>query len=110
MASLSPHPKVGCLGWAEWPIKQPVPAVQVQCCGWVSVYNWANNSELMGFTVATYPCSCENTTEEDNQNIVKKGFCEVNGNSTQGTNRLEEWPVYTEVCRGLAARSWTLSS
>lgn len=71
---------------------------QVQCCGWVSVYNWVNNSELMNFTVTTYPCSCENMTEEDNQNIVKKGFCEVNSSSTQGTNRPEDWPVYTEGC------------
>lgn len=61
----------------------------------------------MNFTKTTYPCSCEKVKEEDNQLIVKKGFCESN-NSTQGENNPEEWPVYPEVCVGLAARSWTL--
>lgn len=103
MASLSLHLEVGCLGWAEWPIKQPVTTAQVKCCGWVSHYNWTENEELMGFTKTTYPCSCEKIKEEDNQLIVKKGFCEPD-NSTVGKNNAEDWPVNTEVCVGLAAR------
>ncbi|XP_005064946.1 CD82 antigen [Mesocricetus auratus] len=70
---------------------------QVKCCGWASFYNWTDNSELMNATGSTYPCSCEKTGEEDNQHIVKKGFCQVS-NSTLGTNRPEEWPVYPEGC------------
>lgn len=107
VASLRLHLEVGCLGWAEWPIKRPVPTAQVKCCGWVSRYNWTENEQLMNSTKTTYPCSCEKMKEEDNQLIVKKGFCEAN-NSTQGENNPEDWPVYPEVCMGLAARSWTL--
>lgn len=71
---------------------------QVKCCGWESPYNWTENSELRNLTVATYPCSCEIMKEEDNLLIVKKGFCEVDGNSTLGENLPEEWPVYKEGC------------
>lgn len=82
----------------------------MKCCGWESLYNWTENSELRNLTVATYPCSCEIMKEEDNLLIVKKGFCEVDGNSTLGENLPEEWPVYKEVCARLVANSWTLSS
>lgn len=105
MASLSLHAEVGCLGSAECPIKQPVPTTQVKCCGWVSRYNWTENEELMNFTKTTYPCSCEKMKEEDNQLIVKKGFCEANNSSLPDQNNPEDWPVNPEVCVGLAGRS-----
>lgn len=71
---------------------------QVKCCGWMSLYNWTENTELMNRTEPTYPCSCEVTGEEDNQFIVKKGFCEAPANGTQGANNPEDWPVYQEGC------------
>lgn len=97
MASLSLHLEVGCLGQAEWLVKQPVPTAQVKCCGWVSPSNWTDNPVLMNSTKTTYPCSCEKMKEEDNQLIVKKGFCESD-NSTASENRPEDWPVHPEVC------------
>lgn len=77
---------------------------QVKCCGWVSHYNWTENEELMGFTKTTYPCSCEKIKEEDNQLIVKKGFCEAD-NSTVSENNPEDWPVNTEGCME-KAQAW----
>lgn len=71
---------------------------QVKCCGWVSPYNWTENEELMNYTETAYPCSCEITSDEDNQLIVKKGFCEAGANSTQGENRPEEWRVHEKGC------------
>lgn len=101
MASLSLHLEVGCLGGAEGPIQQPVPTAQVKCCGWVSPYNWTENEELRNSTKTLYPCSCEKIREEDNQLIVKKGFCEFD-NSTVVRNNTKDWPVYEEVCVGPA--------
>ncbi|XP_077623583.1 CD82 antigen [Crocuta crocuta] len=70
---------------------------QVRCCGWASFYNWTANAELMNRTRVTYPCSCED--EEDRGDLVKKGFCEApGGNSTDGGNNPELWPVYREGC------------
>lgn len=37
--------------------------------------------------------------EEDNQYIVKKGFCKVSNSSSDAIFH-EEWPVYKEVCQG----------
>ncbi|XP_036042325.1 CD82 antigen [Onychomys torridus] len=71
---------------------------QVECCGWASFNNWTENLKINESTETLYPCSCEVTGEEDNRRIVKKGFCEVQGNSTQGENIPEEWPVYQEGC------------
>lgn len=71
----------------------------MKCCGWVSRYNWTENEQLRNSTKTTYPCSCEKMKEEDNQLIVKKGFCESN-NGTLGGNNPEDWPVYPEVCVG----------
>ncbi|XP_066107425.1 CD82 antigen [Saccopteryx bilineata] len=69
-----------------------------KCCGWVSFYNWTENAELMNRTAVTYPCSCENKTEEAGS-LVRKGFCEPpNGNATQSGNSPEEWPVYQKGC------------
>lgn len=70
---------------------------QVKCCGWVSPSNWTRNPVLKNSTKTTYPCSCEKTKEEDNQLIVKKGFCESD-NSTASENSPEDWPVHPEVC------------
>ncbi|CAH6788203.1 CD82 antigen [Phodopus roborovskii] len=70
---------------------------QVECCGWASFYNWTDNMELMNATEITYPCSCEITQEEDNQHIVKKGFCKFS-NSTMDENLPEKWPVHKEGC------------
>ncbi|KAM8814426.1 CD82 antigen isoform 1-T2 [Rhynchonycteris naso] len=71
---------------------------QGKCCGWVSFYNWTENAELRNRTTVTYPCSCENTTE-DNSSLVRKGFCEPpDGNVTQSGNNPEEWPVYQKGC------------
>lgn len=77
---------------------------QVKCCGWVSPYNWTVNEELMNFTTTAYPCSCEKIKEEDNQLIVKKGFCESD-NSTAVKNNFEDWPVYPEGCME-KAQAW----
>ncbi|KAL1786925.1 CD82 antigen [Sigmodon hispidus] len=70
---------------------------QVKCCGWDSFYNWTENLEIQNSPEPLYPCSCEITGEEDNQRIVKKGFCKVS-NSTQNQTLPEEWPVYQEGC------------
>lgn len=116
MANPSLPQDVGCWGWAEWPITACPDPSQVECCGWVSFYNWTENSEIRNSTETLYPCSCEVTGEEDNRRIVKKGFCEGQGNSTQGQNLPEEWPVYQEVCWGGAGwgpptlRGWVFHS
>lgn len=68
---------------------------QVECCGWVSFYNWTENWEIQNSTEVLYPCSCEEAQEEDNKHIVKKGFC---SNSTLDKNNPEEWPVHKEGC------------
>ncbi|MEJ1278465.1 CD82 antigen [Cricetulus griseus] len=68
---------------------------QVKCCGWASFYNWTDNLELRNSTENIYPCSCEETMEEDNQYIVKKGFCKVSNSSSDAIFH-EEWPVYKE--------------
>ncbi|XP_052039014.1 CD82 antigen [Apodemus sylvaticus] len=83
---------------------------QVKCCGWVSYDNWTENEGLKNSTKTTYPCSCEKIKEEDNQLIVKKGFCEVdNGtvvnNSTVVENNPDDWPVYREGCME-KAQAW----
>ncbi|XP_020019299.1 CD82 antigen [Castor canadensis] len=72
--------------------------MQVKCCGWVSFSNWTDNAELMNHTDVTYPCSCEVTEDEDTTFLLRKGFCQAPGNSTQGSNDPEEWPVYREGC------------
>lgn len=77
---------------------------QVKCCGWVSPYNWTDNPVLKNSTKITYPCSCEKMKEEDNQLIVKKGFCESN-NNTMGENNYEDWPVHPEGCME-KAQAW----
>lgn len=83
----------------------PCPcSAQVKCCGWVSFSNWTDNAELMNHTDVTYPCSCEVTEDEDTTFLLRKGFCQAPGNSTQGSNDPEEWPVYREVCAGLWER------
>lgn len=68
---------------------------QVECCGWSSFYNWTENWEIQNSTELLYPCSCEKVQEEDNQHIVKKGFC---SNSTLDRNNPDDWPVYEEGC------------
>lgn len=69
-------------------------SAQVECCGWVSFYNWTENWEIQNSTEVLYPCSCEEAQEEDNQHIVKKGFC---SNSTLDKNIPAHWPVHKEV-------------
>ncbi|XP_008572852.1 PREDICTED: CD82 antigen [Galeopterus variegatus] len=74
---------------------------QMNCCGWISFYNWTYNAELMNHTEVTYPCSCkeeDDKGEEDDSYIIRKGFCETPGNSTQSGNSPEKWPVYQEGC------------
>ncbi|XP_036717094.1 CD82 antigen isoform X1 [Balaenoptera musculus] len=73
---------------------------QVQCCGWVSFYNWTENAELMSRINITYPCSCENKSKEDNNSLLPQmGFCEAPvGNGTQSSNNPDDWPVYKEGC------------
>ena len=81
-------------------LEQPVPfSAQVQCCGWVSFYNWTENAELMSRINITYPCSCENKSKEDNNSLLPQtGFCEAPvGNGTQSSNNPDDWPVYKEV-------------
>lgn len=78
----------------------------MKCCGWVSRYNWTENEQLRNSTKTTYPCSCEKMKEEDNQLIVKKGFCESN-NGTLGGNNPEDWPVYPEGCMEKARKDKT---
>lgn len=77
---------------------------QVRCCGWVSPSNWTDNPVLKNSTKTTYPCSCEKMKEEDNQLIVKKGFCESD-NSTASENSPEDWPVHPEGCME-KAQAW----
>uniref|UniRef100_A0A452SKS7 Tetraspanin n=1 Tax=Ursus americanus TaxID=9643 RepID=A0A452SKS7_URSAM len=73
---------------------------QVKCCGWVSFYNWTDNAELMNRTNVTYPCSCEDRSEADDDSfLVRKGFCEAfDSNRTESGNSPEYWPVYREGC------------
>eukprot|EP00070_Physeter_catodon_P050383 XP_028357277.1 CD82 antigen [Physeter catodon] len=73
---------------------------QVKCCGWVSFYNWTENAELMSRINITYPCSCENKSQEgDNSILLQTGFCEAPaGNGTQSSNNPDGWPVYKEGC------------
>ncbi|XP_047548780.1 CD82 antigen [Lutra lutra] len=72
---------------------------QVKCCGWVSFYNWTENAELMNRTNITYPCSCEARREEEDNFVVRKGFCETfDSNRTESRNSPEYWPVYHEGC------------
>lgn len=55
----------------------------------------------MNRTNITYPCSCENKSEDDSY-LVRKGFCEAhNVSTTQSGNSPEDWPVYQEVSGGL---------
>ncbi|XP_048216141.1 CD82 antigen [Perognathus longimembris pacificus] len=70
---------------------------QVKCCGWVSAYNWTENEELMNQSGITYPCSCEDTPG-DKDLSVRKGFCHLQGNSTQSSNDPDQWPVYSTGC------------
>lgn len=72
---------------------------QGKCCGWDGFYNWTENTELMNRTNVTYPCSCENKTEDDSA-LVRKGFCEAHiVNKTQSGNSPQDWPVYQEGCK-----------
>ncbi|KAJ8795930.1 hypothetical protein J1605_002692 [Eschrichtius robustus] len=73
---------------------------QVQCCGWVSFYNWTENAELMNRINITYPCSCKNKSKEDDSSLLPQtGFCEAPvGNGTQSSNNPDDWPVYKEGC------------
>ncbi|XP_061059260.1 CD82 antigen [Eubalaena glacialis] len=72
---------------------------QVKCCGWVSFYNWTENAELMNRINITYPCSCENKSEDDSSLLPQTGFCEAPvGNGTQSSNNPDDWPVYKEGC------------
>uniref|UniRef100_A0A8D1FDZ3 Tetraspanin n=1 Tax=Sus scrofa TaxID=9823 RepID=A0A8D1FDZ3_PIG len=70
---------------------------QVQCCGWVSFYNWTENPRLMNHTNTTYPCSCETRSRNDSSLPLEKGFCHAL-NGTQGGNNPDAWPVYHEGC------------
>ncbi|KAM4845742.1 CD82 antigen [Thomomys bottae] len=71
---------------------------QVKCCGWVSARNWTENEELMSHSEITFPCSCEDT-EEDNDRLARKGFCHSQTtNSTEGGNDPDQWPVYQIGC------------
>uniref|UniRef100_A0A4X1SFJ9 Tetraspanin n=1 Tax=Sus scrofa TaxID=9823 RepID=A0A4X1SFJ9_PIG len=70
---------------------------QVQCCGWVSFYNWTENPRLMNHTNTTYPCSCKTRSQNDSSLPLEKGFChDLNG--IQGGNNPDAWPVYHEGC------------
>uniref|UniRef100_A0A8C9EAY8 Tetraspanin n=1 Tax=Phocoena sinus TaxID=42100 RepID=A0A8C9EAY8_PHOSS len=72
---------------------------QVNCCGWVSFYNWTENAELMNRINITYPCSCKNKSKDDSSILPQMGFCEAPvGNGTQSSNNPDEWPVYKEGC------------
>ncbi|XP_065738174.1 CD82 antigen isoform X2 [Phocoena phocoena] len=72
---------------------------QVNCCGWVSFYNWTENAELMNRINITYPCSCKNKSKDDSSILPQTGFCEAPvGNGTQSSNNPDEWPVYKEGC------------
>ncbi|ELK16061.1 CD82 antigen, partial [Pteropus alecto] len=72
---------------------------QGKCCGWEDFHNWTENTELMNRTNVTYPCSCENKTEDDSA-LVRKGFCEAYSvNETQSGNSPQDWPVYQEGCK-----------
>lgn len=73
-------------------------SAQVECCGWVSFYNWTENWEIQNSTELLYPCSCEKTQEEDNRYIVKKGFCS-NSTLDKDRNSTDDWPVHKEVRR-----------
>uniref|UniRef100_A0A8C3YUP7 Tetraspanin n=1 Tax=Catagonus wagneri TaxID=51154 RepID=A0A8C3YUP7_9CETA len=70
---------------------------QVRCCGWVSFYNWTGNPRLMNHTDITYPCSCENRSEDDSSLQLQRGFCQA-PNGTQAGGNPEDWPVYREGC------------
>ncbi|XP_047631887.1 CD82 antigen [Phacochoerus africanus] len=70
---------------------------QVQCCGWVSFYNWTENPRLMNHTNTTYPCSCGKRSQNDSSLPPEKGFCHAL-NGTQGGNNPDAWPVYHEGC------------
>lgn len=90
-------------------LERPVPlCFQVQCCGWVSFYNWTENPRLMNHTNTTYPCSCKTRSQNDSSLPLEKGFChDLNG--IQGGNNPDAWPVYHEVCGRLwAGRGWSM--
>ncbi|XP_055992224.1 CD82 antigen [Sorex fumeus] len=71
---------------------------QAKCCGWVDFRNWTVNEALKNSTNITYPCSCQNLDDQDNDNpMVKKGFCH-DANKTRSGNDPEDWPVYQEGC------------
>ncbi|XP_045147058.1 CD82 antigen [Echinops telfairi] len=70
---------------------------QVECCGWVSFYNWTENAELMSRTNTTFPCSCEDRRGATDR-LAQTGFCERPSNGTQGINDPAQWPVYQEGC------------
>ncbi|XP_010610811.1 CD82 antigen isoform X1 [Fukomys damarensis] len=71
---------------------------QVRCCGWVSFYNWTDNAALMNRSEPTYPCSCEDQSDEEASLSATTGFCSPQ-NVTQDGNHPERWPVYREGCR-----------
>ncbi|KAM5248945.1 CD82 antigen [Ctenodactylus gundi] len=70
---------------------------QVNCCGWVSFYNWTENAELMNRTEVTYPCSCASSGPRDARLAVQTGFC-VASNSSASGNDPRRWPVHQEGC------------
>lgn len=78
---------------------------QVKCCGWADFRNWTDNAELMNHTEVTYPCSCQDTGDEDDRFSLKKGFCQPPRNGTgtgtgsgPGGNDPDRWPVHREGC------------
>ncbi|KGL77013.1 CD82 antigen, partial [Tinamus guttatus] len=67
---------------------------QIACCGLEGAEDWKNNAILINKSLAEYPCSCYNSSED---NVAYSGFC-TEGLPSNTTVTFADWPVHQQGC------------